>query len=839
MEIYNLQSSYEFRRKKCSQYVREYMYERYAYFESILPFVYGDEEFDKVELSDIYKDEFRDLVLWMAKAIARCEHSGSYFEKVQYDGKFHDNLQSYYLQLQDSVSNWTLRLIKSCRLYDVSSISPWLEGRYIRFARIHPKGSRVAVEMESIVSNLQIRLKLLHHERWSRSMVVDSHAVSSTQVLMQNKLDELIASLSGRARNLIICNGLGSIEVLEAWVNDSGRTFSNIQGCGIATSVELENMVEALSRYRFELENNGKEAISDTDGDDFLTIPELNNHTDNMLSHFEALFNTLSVRAQNVLQRNNLTNENDFREYTTLNKNDFTKLNWCGQHTALELRQMAQALIRSERKLGDSHLSGYDGKMMEKLQLMCDAFLASKSSNVRGVLGRRNMDMVDMIIPYIFDPSKQHPFGHLSKVGVIFDELIVKLRTFLLRSALYGHPVSTEEIPLSDANIYREDDISFIQQFHDENGRWPLFFIAQCFFRHTKNRGDIMLASLYGLHTNNVMFDVDVARMSSYQKGHLSRDALSRDLRSLISHKDWTNYTFLNSPCMLVNSKCVDADVNKIETAEHLTESASLMCIIARVFSHKVLCYDPLDLRFSHVVPQKDMLWLVISRDFEEFQFRKCLKDMLSLCTDKRNFPLVVDLFERYIYNEEYWVKSCNISSMLCKILADTLGRCFTAAFGVNCTSGKVSLPPNMFNFGEEIYLLLKSAGARLHISQICSALNSRLPKEKQQTIAQVAYYLKYDERIEPIGKSSYWDLKERNKMLGSIRMMAVAAVEASDEPVERGDLIDEIRTLRPECKAGSIRSIIGQCIKDGELSILPDGRIVSLGGNGQLTGNK
>lgn len=830
MELKNLQSTYDYLKGRSSSECRQLLANVLPNVESVLPVVYGDAPLSDFGLptEGAIADELKKVVQKIRSVLKERATKKQRRSKMLYDDSLHDALQTYYEMLLSNASTWTKRRLNTSGLTDVKNLSPWLEGRYVGFSRLLPEGTRVAVEIDDILSKLLEKLKLLHRERWIQSEGCQTTGKTETRMFAQSKLEALISSLSGRAKNILENNGLDSIDMLMPWLNGEQSNFMAINHCGVTISAELVAMVAELKAYIDSLEGDGSGGVAVSPSNVPATDSEPELSPEVIVSNeerYSAMVGTLSVRALNVMRRNGLTSEENFRKYVVSNKFNFINLDWCGERTAEELRNFAKDVYRKGDSVYESRSTPFDKDVLGRLQIMVNDFVADKSSRTQTQLSSRGLDKIDMIIPYILNPAKDHPFGNLSQTGIDFSDLVSFLRTFLVSTALEGESVlSDSELPLSVNAGYNAEERAFIRGFRDRHGHWPLFYMVQRYFMHSNYSGDVVFASLFGLRGQAPLSADEASKKMGYsrvtieQKMSSVAGSLSYELRSLVGNDDWHRYSFLRRPCMLLDPAQSDPDVAKTVSDEQLEPSLNIIAAVAKIFGSRVIFVDAHSLRTSSLAFPQTTVRIIAKPPLDGFLFRAAFKDMLDATSMQRDTPLVVDVRSRFVGDSLYRTHREPLDDEQQSALVDLLGQCFARLFGAKYSDGVAVFPPNKAAYRDELYWMLKAAGTRLHIDEIVRRFGEQHPEMKSLTAAQICYYLKTDLRFKSIGKSSFWDLVDRSRTASSIRQMAIDTVAWSEGAIGIEELVESILARRFDSNVASIRSIVRKCIATGEL---------------------
>ena len=134
----------------------------------------------------------------------------------------------------------------------------------------------------------------------------------------------------------------------------------------------------------------------------------------------------------------------------------------------------------------------------------------------------------------------------------------------------------------------------------------------------------------------------------------------------------------------------------------------------------------------------------------------------------------------------------------------------------------------NKIDYSNLLYDILKSAGERLHRDEIFSRLKNVCQGKDLNSFdytepAQITQFLTRDSRIVPIGKSSFWGLREWGELSGSIRGISMKLMHNSKVPIQIEELAKEVLKHRPDSAMDNVTTIIRQSVYTGELLLFFD----------------
>lgn len=850
MELSDLQSTYEYFRGRLSNEAQALLGNKYMYIESIMPWIYGDfinyQCFGEGEVASEIMSVFEKLGAIIKKKAKR----SLYFKRMDIDKGSQEAMQTRYDELRGGLSKWSARMVEQCSMQSISSLAPWIEGRYVKFSCLHSPTTRIAKEMDDVVLKLQSVLSVLQREHMVKTVGSQTISLRTKKILLQNRLELILPELSSHARRVLADNGLASADALWPWVEGKKEKFSNLKGCGEATQDELQAMVRSLKGYIDELKYDSQR---DEPTEPTTIVPEPQptieeeprvvrelqevDISEELHKTYAQLYGRLSVRASNVLRYNNINNADDFFEFMRSSNMDFNKLNKCGQKTSDELLAMANALCASKENSGlplrKTGIGTYSVERLVFLQAGIDRWLYSKSNRTRRIFKAYNLDTIQALIPYLLEPDLKSPILRQSKTTQVrsdYDELMGILRTYLINLALCGKEKETPEepVPLSMVYGFSEEDKAFARQFKAINKHWPMFFLLKKYFEYTVDSSELVFATTWGLNGGKMLSGDKAANVLGYtqegvkQKIRSVVDSPSAVLRNFLVHQDWQQYTFGQNDYYVYDGGFKSDELSNVCSKEHLGDGAAMLPLL-QFFGYEISFVDKESYALSHLANTDNCISFAVKKDYANYKFRLSIKEAAEMCRQQRNNHVKVDIKQRFVNDKRFWISSLQLNRHNLEVIVSLLSDCFSSLFEVEVKNGEMLLASNKVNYSEEIYWILKTAGVRLHIDDIITRLLEQYPDCPYTKPYQIKYYLRQDGRILNVGKSSYWELKEWGNLSGSIREVAINIADGAKKPLTVDELVQKVLEYRPDSNAHSVRAIIQQCIKAGELQYSSD----------------
>lgn len=854
----DFQSQYEHLKRNATSKTRFFLIEKYPYIESILPYVYKDKAFTREELGGISTEEVNLIIDKISADIVSRGGKKLCFSRMLIDTSTLDYLQLNYSDSLNSLTKWTAKMIRLSNMQHVASIIPWMEGRYLKFCYLHPLKSSMSIEMDTIVERMRKDAKSLQRERW---IVSNNHLVANQRnqfFLLQRKLDSLIGTLSTRARNVILKNGLDSIETFLAWADSDERDFSMLKQCGEIIVSELNTLSTEIETYRNLLQQREEIELSKTiyipqkiktndpnvslqtsltktqrDSTCFLFDNQINILDDNKKKEFLSLFQKLSVRAKHVLELNGLNYFKKFIEFAQGHNGDFIILKKCGENTANELKTMSKHLFgKGQLKMtvwNSIDINKIPSELAEYLQDQLNLFLSQKPYRTIELLRELRLDTMDALLQYIVAPLKESPFDSIHKNSGIrkdIEEMLSMLRSQLFSIAVGNQPslVLSQEIPMSDQIHYSEEDILFAKEYMKSNGHWPMFFILSKYFEYTNLNKEITFATLWGIKTGTPLTIANAALQVGYTREGIKQNHIavikkpSPTILEILTHPDW-NYYHLQDKLYFTEIEGRPCDeITKIAKAESINHPNSIF-VLLQFFGFNILFVDN-NFKVTSFPTKSYSTKIAIGNLLQGFHFKEAFNKIHQEIDRYSDQDRTFDLRRQITSKKTYW----DIDDSMGKYditVANILSVCIKPIVGKNITNLLITIPANSIDYSEELFWILKTAGTPLKKDELLRRLKEQHPDAPYTIPNQLNYWLKRDDRITNIGKSSYWKLKRVDEDgSGSIREYIISAVSNSDKPLTKAEICQKVLLNRPDTTKKSILAIIGQSLDIGELKL-------------------
>ena len=220
--------------------------------------------------------------------------------------------------------------------------------------------------------------------------------------------------------------------------------------------------------------------------------------------------------------------------------------------------------------------------------------------------------------------------------------------------------------------------------------------------------------------------------------------------------------------------------------------------------------------------------FLYVNNQLGEYNYSKAIKEICRLQKVKKTEDIVIPIISYFIENEIYWNRKCKPTEIEQRNILELLTRLARTICDVIIEDDNFLFKANKIDYSNLLYDILKSAGERLHRDELFSRLKivcqgKELNGFDYTEPAQITQFLTRDSRIVPIGKSSYWGLREWGELSGSIRGISMKLMHNSKVPIQIEELSKEVLKHRPDSAMDNVMTIIRQSVCMGELLLFFD----------------
>ena len=845
----DIQSKYIILRNNASPTTRSFLTEKHPYIESLLPYVYKDRHLTQDEVGDASIEEINHIVNKVASFVICKGHNKLCFPKTTIDRNSIDSLQHYYDEALGKLSGWTVKLVQESHLQNAASLIPWMEGRYIKFSHLHPDNSKIAVEMDAVVEGMLHNMKLLQREKW---IISNNHQIENQHdllFLLQRKLDRLIGTLSTRAKNIITKNNLDAIETFLSWIDSQDKDFSMLKQCGESVENELNHLASEITTYRdsfarpqdvsttgdaiaFSTTDSNQTALIDSQYNVIKPIVESQSdyYDDSVKEKYATLIQHLSARGGHILETNGLNDFRKFIEFIQIHDGDFASLAKCGETTNEELRTMAQGLL-GEKDLSMSVLNCIDinkipHELMDFLQSQAHLFLSTKASRTREKYRELHIDTAEALLRHLVAPLGDSPINAIhgnSLVKKDIIEMITLLRSQIVSVVMGQRPsvILFPEIPMSNQIRFSKEDREFANAYMKSEGHWPMFFVLSRYFKYTNHNKEKAFATLWGIDSGEPLTIENAAMLLAYTREGIKLNSIaithhpSATIANITEHPDWEYYRLNDYLFFTEIEGKACSEITKIAESESLPPTTVL--VLLQFLGYRLLFADN-NCKVSSFPSDSRPVTIAVSESLQNFLFKEAFKTIRKEINRATDHNRTFDLKQQIATNKSFWVEDGDIERYSSTV-ADLLSICAEPIIGRRITNNVITFTANSIDYSEELFWILKTAGEPLKKEELLRRLKEQHPDVPYTRPQQIDYWLRRDNRITYIGKSSYWKVKrEDDDTSSSIRDFIIKAVSNSDKPLSKSDICEIVLSNRPDTTNRSILTIIGQCIDNEDL---------------------
>lgn len=596
---------------------------------------------------------------------------------------------------------------------------------------------------------------------------------------------------------------------------------------------------------------------------------------------YEKLRGKLSVRAINVLKRNKLFEYSAFLAKTSKPYFSFISLRNCGKKTAQELNLVLEKIRENQPTnikdtseiVNETHTQFVIG---QKIKTPIDEYnLSARSINclrkseitTLGELVALDKDSI-LKIPALGKRSFQEIENLVVSEGFHWGMDISKYQFLSDKETQYQDP---------KLSYLSKVDKSFVMYFKVKNGYFPMLFLTYKSLDILKEYEKDIIKLSWGIKNfsflpyHNTLEDLSkwseetVLPISLYEIADLyklTRERIrqildncnkkliaSKLVKQLFQYKDWNVYkNDLFQPflfCDNISFEKIDAEkkfiveyIKEHSTAKWINEfaaglpcfSANLYCFIFRLngMNPYWIDFDKKELNPRHKSKSSTMPYLFISSQLSKYNYGKAIKEIQRLQRIRKTENVVIPIVNYFIENETYWNGNYEIYEKDRENVLQLLIRLAHILCDVQIEDNCLLFKANKVDYCSLLFDILRAAGKRMHRDELFSRLKSICQEKGIGNFdftepAQIASFLSMDSRIVPIGKSSYWGLKEWGEIPGSIREIALKLMHKSKVPIQIENLAAEVLKHRPDSAMDNVMTIIRQSVYTGELLLFFD----------------
>ncbi len=261
--------------------------------------------------------------------------------------------------------------------------------------------------------------------------------------------------------------------------------------------------------------------------------------------------------------------------------------------------------------------------------------------------------------------------------------------------------------------------------------------------------------------------------------------------------------------------------------APNITENSLYFILLMKGMIPLWIDQEKKELSTHYIAPGQAEPILFVNDILNQYKFNKAIREAKRLQKIKKTEDVLIPIVSYFIDNDYYWGRNSKPEIVEREKLKALLIDLFRNVCNISMEDDNLLFKKNKVDYGEILYSLLRNSDIRLHREELYRQLQIYC-KENELLFdftdsLQIATLLSKDSRIVPVGKSSYWGLKEWGENVGSIREIAIQKVKQSEQPIHIIELAKLVIKERPDSNANSVTSIIRQTAATGELLLFYD----------------
>ena len=621
------------------------------------------------------------------------------------------------------------------------------------------------------------------------------------------------SNLSARAQAVLNDIQLAFPEILKL----TRRDIFRLRNCGEKSAKEI---------LKFIAEINEKFPQDES-------IPKDTEAQDNI---FNQSIHSLSVRANHVIQSNNITNRKQLFEFL-YGKMEIRNY---GEKTRRELLNFHNQLLYEELANKDNEtrreaLYGlYKARSTSSVLKLTEAtyihVLKLLDASVRDIIKKYYQSYEDVFQKNIREELLKDEVEENSQ---IHREVLTFRETFFERVEDILSQDDTEVKLYDDFTYLYPKEKQFVLSFKESYNHFPLFFLMQEAIRRVYINNEYTY-EIYS-HIFNIVdtrFSGKARKIHAYERTK-KLDYLRQHLNTrYCGYITDTAYSHLNNLSILTVN---NSDYEKIRQEEKLNMDFRAFCFLCTTLFPQFqlhnfqitgdkLCPVP----FCGSAYGEYIYSFVINRSLDNYRYAETIVDIWSICNQKRILENVeINLYPKYFMNSDMWksgkieyTQIDSISEVIHIVLQEILG-------DVRVENGILYVRANGIDKKRFFYEYLSAQRRPVSVAELMQVFNARYPEWAMPNDKQVKYYLSDKSLFKPIGKTSLYVLQSSDVFTGNIKE-AIRQVMADLNGIAKKELIiSKVIKLRPDSTPQSIRTNITFMVKDGEIEIQEDGLLV------------
>ncbi len=526
------------------------------------------------------------------------------------------------------------------------------------------------------------------------------------------------------------------------------------------------------------------------------------------------LTDSMSVRSRNIVMKM-LKNVEDTLEPLLMGQGDVRSLPLCGEKTAVDIKRLIDQLqpyyieITTDEEKAAEEMSLPQNLSLKPNNKADDTLLQELFVKmVDNIANTRTRNLIKRYIKnyrqgevYLKDPSlvgKWHGAGQQTIEGTA--TLLKEFHSEYLSICIGEKTNSKTLVAASDYPFLSPEEQKFVIDFKQAEGRYPVLFIAKCYFHATTVRPSQLFARANGILGEHKRLDILAEEL------HLTRERLRQlSLANVTSAPDagrtWDYQRWKSQPYM--KQPLLTADIigwEKLSEKEHLgdLDFYSALTIIKQMRPLYIVAMRNDGRRANNRLPPT-IPWTMpevlfaCNASYEWFPFENALLPLAHNASMVRKSDERLSLTGR---TNRYFGTGHSDGDR--HAILDIIRQVLPMFNNVSTEGDDIILKANRIDYTEVCHQILSQQGKPMTINQIYNEFKKLYPNDPHSGHKFLRSYLLNTPRIEPIGSKSTYQLPEWGHFAGSLGQLAEHILLSHDVPIRADELCQLMAQQRP-----------------------------------------
>ncbi len=326
---------------------------------------------------------------------------------------------------------------------------------------------------------------------------------------------------------------------------------------------------------------------------------------------------------------------------------------------------------------------------------------------------------------------------------------------------------------------------NFVKQFITEFKYAPLFYIIHEYLRISDDRNDKIFSLKYGLFDNKKRDVTEIASIYNLSQERV-RQILKRSIQRNLSsfQEDIQNYNKIFQLPFIYDETL---EYKELILAEHLSFSFDIFAAILT------------QLADYNLIEINDYI-IAIKNDSTKYdtQINDYIFTLKSLSNSRFSKDTILPL--------KNILKSKSNEEDLVNLIKSIASK----GFNLNIKDDSIIFPQNYIDVSEELYQFLLEKGEPMTLYDLFENFKRKYPEHPYTDPMQIKSFLYNNNHIRSIGKQSLYGLDFwKNIYFGSIRDLIYELIDNSEEPIDIGQIYEQVIEYFPNTNIKSIASSI------------------------------